>query len=113
MDMSKIKSALWVGSMVLLSQSAWALDSKNLDLAAKQIQVALSRLQQGQSEGAKEHLTAAKSHLEVARREASDTVVYDRAQQKLTDGLTLLKNNRSQEASASMQKALDGIWAIR
>ena len=113
MNKSIIKSIFCSVSLIVLSQGAWALDSKNIDLAAKQIQVSLIKLDLGQYEGAHEHMTAAQSHLEVAGREITETVAYDLSQKKLAEGMGLLKNNKPKEATAAVQKALDVLKTIR
>ena len=106
MNKSIIKSILCSVSLLVLSQGAWALDSKNIDLAAKQIQVSLIKLKLGQNEGAHEHMTAAQSHLEVAGREMAETVAFAVSQQKLAEGMGLLKNNKPKEASAAADAAM-------
>lgn len=113
MNIPNIKSIVWGSSLALLTQCAWALDSKNVDLAAKQIQVSLIKLSLDQYETAQEHITAALSHLEVASRDVHEKAVYDLSQQKLKEGMGLLKNNKSKEASAALQKSLDLIKTIR
>lgn len=113
MNISNIKSVLCLMGMALLSQSAFAVDTKNVDLAAKQIQVSLVKMDQGQYDGAKEHMMAAQGHLEVASREANETAVYGQTQQEMADVLNLLKTNKFKQASATAQKALNRIKAIR
>jgi hypothetical protein len=113
MNISNIKSVLYLMGMALLSQSAFAVDTKNVDLAAKQIQVFLVKMDQGKYEGAKEHMMAAQGHLEVASREATETAVYGQTQMELTEVLNLMKTNKFKQASATAQKALNRIKAIR
>ena len=113
MNKSIIKSILCSVSLLVLSQGASALDSKNIDLAAKQIQVSLIKLKLGQNEGAHEHMTAALSHLEVASRDSNEKAAYDLSQQKLIEGMGLLKNNKFKDASAALQTTLSLVKTIR